>query len=132
VAKNALRARSRLGFELLRPRIEGGPGGRYVLLERLNDGAEMARVLGIFRLTFIASFVVRRAVPTMRRCFRASLYPQVSVLLRILARERARWLPQPLFLVLRSGRRLGHEAVGRSAKTEIAERGYCSRCPYKT
>ena len=66
----------------------------------LYGGAEVARVLGIFHLTFLGNFVVRRAdyLAHDEERFRASLYPHVPVLLRILARERARWLPEPLFL----------------------------------
>src|SRR5262249_10595588 len=66
----------------------------------LNGGAEVARVPGVFHLPFIGNFVVRRAdyVAHDEERLRASLYPHVPVLLRILARERARWLPEPLFV----------------------------------
>ena len=65
----------------------------------LADGREVARLLGIFHLTFLGNFVVRRADYLARdeAGFCASLYPHVAVLLRILARERARWVPEPLF-----------------------------------
>lgn len=65
----------------------------------LADGCEIARVLGIFHLTFLGNFVVRRAdyLTHDSEGFCASLYPHVAVLLRILARERARWVPEPLF-----------------------------------
>ena len=65
----------------------------------LADGREVARVLGIFHLTFIGNFVVRRAdyLAHDEDSLCASLYPHVAVLLRILARERARWVPEPLF-----------------------------------
>ena len=66
----------------------------------LHGGTEVARVLGIFHLTFMGNFVVRRAdyLAHDDERFRASLYPHVPVLLRIMARERARWLPEPLFV----------------------------------
>ena len=65
----------------------------------LADGREVARVLGIFHLTFLGNFAVRRAdyLAHDEDGFCASLYPHVAVLLRILARERARWVPEPLF-----------------------------------
>ena len=65
----------------------------------LADGREVARVLGLFHLTFLGNFTVRRAdyLAHDEAAFCASLYPHVAVLLRILARERARWVPEPLF-----------------------------------
>ena len=65
----------------------------------LADGREVARVLGLFHLTFLGNFTVRRSDYLARDAtgFCASLYPHVAVLLRILARERARWVPEPLF-----------------------------------
>jgi glycosyltransferase involved in cell wall biosynthesis len=65
----------------------------------LVDGREIARVLGIFHLTFLGNFVVRRAdyLAQDEGAFCDSLYPHVAVLFRILARERARWVPEALF-----------------------------------
>ena len=65
----------------------------------LADGREVTRVLGLFHLTFLGNFTVRRADYLARDAtgFCASLYPHVAVLLRILARERARWVPEPMF-----------------------------------
>jgi glycosyltransferase involved in cell wall biosynthesis len=65
----------------------------------LEDGREIARVLGLFHLTFLGNFVVRRAdyLSNDDESFCASLYPHVAVLLRILAHERAKWVPEPLF-----------------------------------
>ena len=65
----------------------------------LADGREIARVLGIFHLTFLGNFVVRRAdyLAHDEESFCASLYPHVAVLFRILSHERAKWVPEPLF-----------------------------------
>lgn len=65
----------------------------------LADGRDVVRVLGIFHLTFLGNFVVRRAdyLAHDDEKFCASLYPHVAVLLRILARDRAKWIPEPLF-----------------------------------
>lgn len=65
----------------------------------LNDGGEVVRVLGLFHLTFLGNFVVRRAdyLANEEERFASSLYPHVAVLLRILAHDRAKWLPEPLF-----------------------------------
>lgn len=65
----------------------------------LSGGAEVARVLGIFHLTFLGNFIARRAdyLAHDDAAFRASLYPHVPVLLRIMARARAKWVPEPLF-----------------------------------
>ena len=65
----------------------------------LADGREVTRVLGIFHLTFIGNFVVRRAdyLAHDEDGLCASLYPHVAVLLRLLAREQAWWVPEPLF-----------------------------------
>ena len=75
--------------------------GRVVTARAGNviGGGEVARVLGIFHLTFLGNFTVRRADYLARdeAGFCVSLYPHVAVLLRILARERARWVPEPLF-----------------------------------
>ena len=65
----------------------------------LADGRVVARALGLFHLTFLGNFTVRRMDYLARdeAVFCDSLYPHVAVLLRILARERARWVPEPLF-----------------------------------
>jgi glycosyltransferase involved in cell wall biosynthesis len=63
------------------------------------NGSELTRVLGLFHLTFLGNFIVRRE-PYLAHDqgeFCASLYPHVVVLLRILAKERSWWVPEPLF-----------------------------------
>jgi len=65
----------------------------------LTDGREIARVLGIFHLTFLGNFAVRRVdyLAHDEEGFCDSLYPHVAVLFRILARERAWWVPEAIF-----------------------------------
>lgn len=65
----------------------------------LVDGREVARVLGIFHLTFLGNFTVRRVdyLAHDDEGFCASLYPHVAVLFRILMGEKAKWVPEPLF-----------------------------------
>lgn len=65
----------------------------------MADGEAVVRLLGIFHLTFIGNFIVRRTDylaaddPGLTR----SLYPHVGVLLRMLRHSPAWWVPEPLF-----------------------------------
>jgi glycosyltransferase involved in cell wall biosynthesis len=65
----------------------------------LQGGVKTLRMLGLFHLTFLGNFVVRRAdyLAADEPRFQASLYPHVPILLRLLERERAKWMPEPLF-----------------------------------
>ncbi len=68
--------------------------------ETIGNPSELLLKLGLFHATFIGNFIVRRDLflAHAQEADTLSLYPHYAVLLRILKRHPARFLPQPLLV----------------------------------